>query len=183
MRLLAALLGFGIIALACRTPASQYAPAPRAPCPAPAMDVSGWELIDRQMFAFRLPPGFREVRVQGIDSYVGQFEADGGMSVVTFDFGWYSGDVSYSPGSYAHYNRCAEVIGGRTATLMTAIVINPNWPRQDGRQVAAAGWRNVRDLPDSVRGHDHLTIWAETRDRVRIPQFLAMLRTVEFRPR
>jgi hypothetical protein len=182
VRLLAALLSFCLVSLACRTPASQYAPVPRAPCPAPKMDVSDWDVIDRRTFAFRLPPGFRQIPVQGIDSYVEQFEADGGMSVVTFDFGWYSGEVNFDPGMYAHYDRCIEVIGGRTASLMTAIAINPNWPRQDGRQVAAAGWRNVRDLPDTVRGHDHLTLWAETRDRVRFRQLLAMLRTVEFRP-
>ena len=182
MRLLAALVGFSLVSPACRTPARQYASAPRAPCPAPVIDVSRWDLIDRRIFAFRLPPGFRQIPAQGIDSYVEQFEADGGMSLVTFDYGWYGGDVRFDPGMYAHYDRCTEVIGGRSATLVTAILINPNWPRQDGRQFAAAAWRNVGDLPESVPGKNHLTLSAETRDRVRFRQLLAMLRTVEFRP-
>jgi hypothetical protein len=145
------------------------------------MDVSRWELVDRHTFAFRLPPGFQQVPAQGIDSHVEQFEADGGMSVVTFDYGWYSNDLTFQPGTYEQYDRCAEVIGGRQATLITAVIRNPNWPRQDGRQVAAAAWRNVRDVPDTIPGHDHLTMWGETRDHARLRQLLAMLRTVEFR--
>jgi hypothetical protein len=147
------------------------------------LDVSRWELVDRGTFAFRLPPGFRQIPAQGIDSWVEQFEADGGMSVVTFDYGWYSNDLSPVPDSYVHYQRCTELVGGRTATIISAIISNTNWPRQDGRQLAAAAWRNVRDLPDSIPSHDHLTIWGETRDRGRLRQLLAMLRTVEFRPR
>jgi hypothetical protein len=137
--------------------------------------------VDRRVFAFRLPPGFQQIPAQGIDSHVEQFEADGGMSRITFDFGWYGGEVSYDPEMYAHYNRCVELVGGRSTSIVTAIILNPRWLRQDGRQLAAAAWRNVLDQPDSVPGHNHLTIWAETRDRARFRQFLAMLRTVEFR--
>lgn len=176
-------MGLGTLLGACRTPVSQSVPTPLPPCPAPVMDVSAWELIDRRTFAFRLPPGFRQVPVQGIDSYVEHFEADGGNSSVGFDFGWYSNDLQFDPGMYSRYERCTELIGGRTAAVITAVMINPDSRRQHGRQVAAATWRNLHDAPDTVAGKDHLTIWAETRDPRRLPQLLAMLRTVEFHRR
>ena len=181
LRLLAALLGFVLVSEGCPVRASQPTPAIPAPCPAPAADVAGWELVDHRAFAFRLPPAFRHVPVQGIDSYVGRYEADGGNTAVSFDFGWYSNDLRFNAGTYSQYDRCTEVIGGRTATIITGVIQNPASQHQHGRQVAAATWRNIRDQPDTVPGHDHLTLWAETRDPQRLPQLLAILRTVEFR--
>jgi hypothetical protein len=132
------------------------------------------------MFAFRIPPGFRQVPVQGIDSYVEQFEADRGNATISFDFGWYSNDLKLDSAFHTSYGRCSDVIGGRAATIITAVVRNPEDRRQNGRHVAAATWRNVTDAPDTIP-QTHLTIWAETRDRRRMPELLAMLRTVEFR--
>lgn len=77
VRLLATLMAFGAFSAGCLAPASQSAPAPVAPCPIPPADVAHWELVEHRAFAFRLPPGFRHVPVQGIDSYVGRYEADG----------------------------------------------------------------------------------------------------------
>ena len=109
MRRYPALLVLAVFSAACRAPTNPSAPI-LAPCPAPAVDVSRWELVDRRTFAFRLPPGFRQVPVQGIDSHVEQFEADGGMSVISFDLGWYSNDLSHVPDMYSQYDRCAEVV-------------------------------------------------------------------------
>lgn len=181
VRLLAALLAFGAFSAGCRAPASQSAPAPVAPCPIPAADVAHWEFVHHRAFAFRLPPGFRLVPVQGIDSYVGRYEADGGNTALSFDFGWYSNDLRFNPETYSHYDRCGEVIGGRAATIIAAVLQNPASRRQHQRQVAAATWRNIHDQPDSVPGQVHLALWGETGDPRRLPQLLAILRTVEFR--
>lgn len=183
MRRTAVLLAFGALLTACRSPASRTAPAPLPPCPAPAVDVVGWEVVDRGTFAFRLPPGFRQVPARGTDSYVERFEADGGHAAVSVNFGWYSDDLHRDPEFYARYERCSEVIGGRAATVISGVVRNPHSRRQDGRQVAAATWRNLYDAPDTSGTQGHLTIWGETRDPRRLPELLAMLRTVELRRR
>ena len=175
-----------VLALAlagCHRFANHTAPKPNPPCPAPSVDFSGWPVVDLQYFSFRLPPGFRKVPTRGIDSYVGKFETDKGDAEIGFDFGWYSNDLNYAPEVFIHYERCTEGSEGRTATFVTGVVSNPRYRPQDGRQVAAATWRNLYNSPDSVDGHTHLTIWTETEDPSRLPALQAMLRTVRIRSR
>jgi hypothetical protein len=179
---LALILGLAALLAACHASSSRSAAAPIPPCPAPLVDVSSWQVVDQPMFAFRLPPGFRQVPVRGVDSYVEQFEADRGNALISFDLGWYSADLQPDSGFYAQYARCGEVIGGHAATVITAVLRNPEARRQDGRHVAAATWRNFTGAP-GTGPHTHLTFWAETRDPRRLGELLAMLRTVEFRRR
>jgi hypothetical protein len=98
--------------------------------------------------------------------------------MITMDLGWYSNNLQPDSDVYASYTRCSEVIGGRPATVITAIARRPDDRRGDGRYVAAATWRNVAGVGDSVV-QTHLTVWTETRDPRRLPELLAMLRTVE----
>jgi hypothetical protein len=121
--------------------------------------------------------------VPGFHGEVELFEADRKNVLVTFDVGWYSDDLHFDPGMYSAHEQCTEVIGGRQATVITGVIYNAQSRQQHGRQVAAATWRNIRDMPDTVAGNLHLTIWSETRDPRRLPELLAMLRTVEFHRR
>lgn len=84
--------------------------APPPPCcPAGATD---WRSIDTGPFRVMLPPGWRYVPAQGIDSFVGGFEGDG-MSL-HFDYGWYSAGPHAGDPAYAAH---AETIGGMEATI------------------------------------------------------------------
>jgi hypothetical protein len=148
------------------------------PCATPSVDVSSWPLLSRPTFGFRVPPGFRPVPVRGIDSYVEQFEGDRGNAMISLDLGWYSNDLRPDSAFYSSWTRCNDVIGGHPASVITAIVRNPEDRRQDGRYVAAATWRNLSGAADTVP-QTHLTIWTETRDPRRIPELLATLRSVE----
>jgi hypothetical protein len=177
-RPVAKLVGLSILVAACRASSSRTPPAPMPPCARPAVDVASWTRIARPRFAFRIPPGFRQVPVQGIDSYVQQFDADGGDAMISLDLGAYSNDLQPDSVFYSSYARCSDVIGGHPATIITAIVRNPQDRRQDGRYAAAATWRNLTGVPDTLR-QTHLTIWTETRDPRRLAELLATLRSVE----
>ncbi len=177
-RLVARLVGLSILVAACRASSNRPPSAPMPPCPAPSVDVASWTRIARSRFAFRIPPDFRAVPVRGIDSYVEQFEADRGNATISLDLGWYSSDLRPDSAFYSSWARCKDVIGGHPASVITAIVRNPEDRRQDGRYVAAATWRNLSGAADTVP-QTHLTIWTETRDPRRIPELLATLRSVE----
>jgi hypothetical protein len=121
------------------------------------------------------------VPVRGIDSYVEQFEDDRGNAMISLDLGWYSNDLRPDSAFYSSYARCRDVIGGHAATVITGIVRNPQDRRQDGRYAAAATWRDLTGASDTPQ--THLTIWTETRDPRRLPELLAMLRTVQLNRR
>ena len=162
-------------------PANRISPLP--PCPTPPIDITSWELVERQQFSFHLPPGFQQVPAQGIDSDVSRYEADAGASMISFDLGWYSNELREDPARYADYRQCREMIGGRRATVITTRLQNTGSPAEDGRLVAAATWRNIGGAPDTSRTKVHLTVWSATRDAERLPQLLAMLRTVRIHAR
>ena len=138
--------------------------------------------MNQEQFSFRLPPGFEQVPAQGIDSRVGRYEADDGAAMISFDLGWYSNDLREDPARYADYEQCREMIGGQQATLITTRLQNTGSP-EDGRLVAAATWRNIAGAPDTSRTQVHLTIWSTTRNAERLPELLAMLRTVRIHER
>ena len=48
----------------------------------------GWEVLRNGVFSFAGPHDLRNVPVQGVDSFVGQFESQ--EFYITFDYGWYS---------------------------------------------------------------------------------------------
>ena len=146
----------------------------RAPCPAPSLDVSSWRSIERKEFAFRLPPDFKSVAVQGIDSWVEQFATSDSSQVVSFDYGWHSDDLSLDPGRFSEYVSCTETIGQRQALLVVVRYRNEHNRSQDGTYGAAATWRDVRN-------GNHLTLWTWTRDPAKLPSLLGVLRTVRFR--
>jgi hypothetical protein len=127
--------------------------------------------MDERAFSFELPPAFSRDSVQGIDSRVGRFTTNNERMVVGYDFGWYSSDLAEDPARHRSYSRCLDVIGGRSAILITAAAPDEGQGRW---YVAAATWRNI----DGTK--NHLTISASTRDSARLPELLAILRSVKF---
>ena len=169
---LLALASFACIA-SCTSALAPVAHHPPSPCPAASLDVSEWTPIDRQLFSFRLPQGFRTIPVQGIDSWVEEFATSDSSQVVSFDFGGFSSDLSYDPGAYSEYERSTETLGGREATVVVVRLKNASYRPQDGTYAAAATWRNVRD-------GQHLTLWTWSPEPANLERLLVVLRTVRF---
>lgn len=53
---------------------------------------TSWQFVDANSFMLSLPPGWKFNKLQGIDSYVGEFVGDGAR--LGFDFGWYSNSLA-----------------------------------------------------------------------------------------
>lgn len=59
-----------------------------------AVDTSlpDWQIVDAGIFIVSLPPGWKFNKLQGIDSYIGEFIGDGVK--LEFDYGWYSNSLA-----------------------------------------------------------------------------------------
>lgn len=68
--------------------------------------LAGWHAVDVGSFTVQLPDGWVFKRLQGIDSYVGEFTGDG--VTLRFDYGIYNGDPSQELG----FRITDETIGG-----------------------------------------------------------------------
>ncbi len=109
---------------------------PQLTCATPSADTSGWHRIaDSTGFSFLLPPGFRENRVEPIDSHVRGFEADG--LTLSLDYGRYSNDLTAPHEASEGHLECPTQIGGHDALVVLT------WPDRMAYDVDAA-WRDVR---------------------------------------
>lgn len=107
--LIVAIVGFvGYFVLNNRQPVLE--PTPLSTNEAP----TGWQFIDADSFTSSLPPGWKFNKLQGIDSYVGEFIGDGAK--LGFDFGWYSNSLAEDndPNHIVTY----ETIGGYRARIV-----------------------------------------------------------------
>ena len=57
-----------------------------------------WKRVSASAFSFSVPTDFVEADVQPIDSEVGVWTNGSGIEV-TYDYGWYSGSISATPGA------------------------------------------------------------------------------------
>ena len=69
----------------------------RSATPTPTPPVTNgtptnWQFIDANSFTLSLPPSWEFNKLQGIDSYVGEFVGDGAK--LGFDYGWYSNSLA-----------------------------------------------------------------------------------------
>jgi hypothetical protein len=138
----------------------------------PKLDVKSWSPVEQKRFTFSIPPEFREVKAQGIDSWVREFQsADSGVSL-SFDWGGYS-DPLTKP-TYG-VTSCLERIGERRARLVAFSLPNPYYGEGEGgaKYGAGAAWR---DIKPGV----HLTMFGWARDRRGLDQLLRIFRTVRF---
>lgn len=105
-------------------------------CATPSADTSGWHRVaDSSGFSFLLPPGFRENRVEPIDSHVRGFEADG--LTLSLDYGRSSNALTGRHEASEAHLECPTRIGGRDALVVFT------WPDRMAYDVDAA-WRDVR---------------------------------------
>jgi hypothetical protein len=108
---------------------------PRLDCAAPSADTSGWTRIaDSSGFSFLLPPGFRENKVEPVESHVRGFEAEG--ITLSLDYGNSSTAATATSASADSHLECPAPIGGRDAVVVLS------WPDRMAYDVDAA-WRDV----------------------------------------
>lgn len=63
----------------------------------------GTKLLDYRYFTIRVPQAWKSVNAKGIDSYVGEIHIDTN-TVISFDLGWYSNDLSKGSEDYIIQN-------------------------------------------------------------------------------
>jgi hypothetical protein len=169
--------GWGVfpgVALAAFAACAQGRPVPRAvdPCAAPGVDTAGWTVVDAGPFTFSVPPGYQRRPGNGIDSYVGWWEAPGGR-FVQFDWGLYSGSLGNYPARLQDAAECAVEIGGHPAQMVRGL--DALGPRGRGPvYVAAAAWANVR--PDA-----HLSLTAASPAASDVPVLVRIVQSVRFK--
>lgn len=79
------------------------------PCAPPDIATDDWSLVERPGFTFRLPPGFRDLNLQPVDSDGKIYELGRGDAFLSFDFGIYGRELD-------EYD-CSRDIGGAQARV------------------------------------------------------------------
>jgi hypothetical protein len=152
---------------------------PAAPCATPMVGRGDWQLIDRGVFSFELPPRFRRPSGTGggIDSWVESYSSPDGRQTVSFDYGQWSDPLVPKRDEFSDFTSCEDSIGGKPATVVTLRIHDPKHKDRDGLYIAAAAWRSPV-LPGAL-----LTFWTESRDPASLNVLLTVLRTLKFRER
>jgi hypothetical protein len=143
------------------------------PCTAPGADTVGWTVVDAGPFKFSIPPGYQQRPLDGIDSYVGRWEAPGGGSL-HFDWGMYSGSLGNYPDHLRDAAECTMEIGGHPAQVVRGLD-TAAWRGGRPVYVAAAAWPNVRT-------HTHLSLIASSPAASDAPVLVSIVRSVSFKP-
>ena len=147
---------------------------PDALCGLGTSPTAEWPVADLGPFSMRVPPGFEEADVQAVDSRAGVFRDASTGAEITYDYGWYSNDLTSDPDRLAERARCQVDIGGHAAT----VVVGELRPASEQQRafVAAATWRNLETDGQPV----HLTIWSSTPDSTQLDQLRGVLSSVQF---
>jgi hypothetical protein len=142
------------------------------PCAAPFVPVADWQEVGGRAFTMRLPPGLERVRVQGIDSEVGEWSDTDRR--VAYDYGWYSDKLENPPEGARELTRCEVTVAGRPVRIV-------RFRSRDGKQVVEAHWPAV-GAPEEPRGPSNtLTIHTEARAARDAELLLAIVHSVRFR--
>jgi hypothetical protein len=121
----------------------------------------------------QVPPGFEQADVQPVDSRAGAFRRPSGGAEITYDYGWYSNELTPDATVLTEDVRCADNIGGMPATIV--IGERNDDSEAAGKYVVAGAWRNVERGDQPV----HLTVWSTTRDPTEIEMLRRVLRSVQ----
>lgn len=80
----------------------------------PSPKQASWQFIDADSFSLSVPPGWKFTKLEGTDSYIGEFVGDG--IKLSFDFGQYSNSLAEdnNPNHIVTY----ETIDGYTAKIV-----------------------------------------------------------------
>lgn len=128
-----------------------------APPPSdPVTPCEGWKLVNNKHFSFAIPESFKEVGVQGIDSFVGQFMDDGIM--LTFDYGMYSDNFRDWPAETKYKtikigNETARIGSRETKDLPEVSVLTQAYVKENSRHSNLAMGANCRDQKQADLAH------------------------------
>jgi hypothetical protein len=125
----------------------------------------GWHLLDAGDFTIYAPANWKFHKLQGIDSYVGEFVGDGVR--LEFDYGLYSNSIP-AEATEPTYTVTEEKIGGHLARIVS--------PKIPGRGITAIYFREVGN------GSNGLFINAINLSDSQQKAVLVMFTTVRFRP-
>lgn len=143
-------------------------------------DTTGWQVVDAGPFVFKVPPGYRDQRMRGIDSYVGAWAQ--GERGISFDWGPYSSDPSVRRDPESPARTCGVRIAGRR------VVLEENeWRDADGKALYGirGWWRGGPESNDVVSGQTHLSFGGSVpaADRIGRREAMTIIRTVRIRAR
>jgi len=123
------------------------------PSPTPTPAPGDWQKIDAKgRFSFLIPPDIKPDTVQGIDSYIGQFQSSNMQ--INFDYGGHSDPLQYSDKS--EYEETITKSDGRKAKLVT---FHDPAMNQNLAYIAAIHFADLGD------GQTKLTMWVYGKGR------------------
>ena len=134
-------------------------------------DTAGWRVQDEGTFLFKLPPGYRDRMLRGIDSHIGRWERGG--RVISFDGGRYTSDPRDRGYDTLLTRACVTRITGRTA-----VVAEWRHPESDRQNLEA--WWGAPVQPDDHLSMDGNVAADDAEGRTEV---FTVLRTVRFRTR
>jgi hypothetical protein len=144
------------------------------PCHVPPVDTVGWRWIGESEFSFMIPPGFQEVRVRPIDTYLREWR--NGRNAISFDYGWNSWDLR-PLGTEVGYSACSAQIGGKEARVVTfgdpslGYVAAAHWTVREGQPA-----ERLEDLRPAML----LTIFISTPNLANLEWVRAVVWTTRF---
>lgn len=119
--------------------------------------VDSWKLEKNRVFSIRIPPAYRERKIQGIDSFIGQWVR--GKSTIQFNYGPRFGNRP-TP-------QCEEEIAGVRVGIDRAAL-------ESGMRRVTAQWS-----PDADPASDQfLSVWAEVETEIAELEALSAIRSV-----
>ncbi|MDR3720665.1 MAG: hypothetical protein P4L00_03630 [Candidatus Acidoferrales bacterium] len=121
----------------------------------------GWQKLSAGAFSLFAPAGWEFHKLQGVDSYVGEFSGDG--IVLKFDFGRYSSDLrdAVEP----KYVVTQEKVGGHKSKIV--------YPRTPGHGMTAIYF-------SKAVGSDRLCLWGQDLTESQRELVLKIFRTIQF---
>ena len=129
----------------------------------------GWKQLDAGYFTVYAPATWEFRKMQGIDSYVGEFVGDGVR--LEFDYGQYSNPLSDK--KEPTYVVSEEKVGGRLARIVS--------PRVPGKGVTGIYFRDVGDTNGLIAGNG-LNIAGLDLSESQQKTALTIFRTIRFKP-
>lgn len=127
---------------------------------------ASWGYMERDLFSYRIPPGFQDLHLQPIDSDAVMFAS--GSSTLHHDYGWYTGPWSLEQsGAPAELVEQRVNVGGRTAQVVAY--------RSGSTYVVRAWWALERQGQQTS-----LLLEGQTEEAAVRPQLLAAIYSVRF---
>jgi len=127
-------------------------------------------------FSISLPAEMSKVDDQGDDSQCAIFATADRAVEVSYDFGWYSSDLSSELDSFETYRSEAAVIDGEDAVVVVGTLKPDARWRHEGRRVVAATWQHIGGAESQAK----LTVLCQLKDARLESAMLDVIRGVRF---